>query len=661
MPYSNGYAHFWVGIVTAIVKFFIVWLADHLSSWYVSLLSPDGIHVTAKVYGRYLGFSLLFSLLALLPVALLRPVAAGSGVAEAKAVLNGIKIPYCTQLSSAACKAISLIFAVPSSLPVGVEGPLIFIGMAIGENAARVLPMHFSELRSWRAMRDFAAVGTAAGVTAAFLAPIGGILFVAEEGASFINSKLMSRCFYAAVTVVVSDYLISTLDNGGAASLRESQPFAVSLARFNGLPSQKEDMTQRSYPLFGFYDYFVIALVGVFGGVIGGLFVEASKYLSKVRIRYISNVERKLMEVVFLSVLATTTLAWIPTVEWMSECKPLDMRDGKYFVQLNCKDDQYNDLATLLRQPLPIGINLLYWEDPSAFSAKSCIISGFIVLILLTLTFGASISMGIFIPLLFVGAAWGRSFALTSPEMSDVRTYAIVGSAAALNGVIRVLVSLTVIIMETTNQATFASPLMIVCLTSRWIGNRLFGSQGIYDEILKLRQIPFLDASPPQSTQFTVLRAKDIMSKDFARMQSRMRVGDILSTLEKLHQLDFVITDTDEKVLGSISRESLVAILWNKNSWIQTVDEGTDESSKNDQSELRYADFQFDRLDEVSYDEITQHFKQDSNGCESSYIDLLPFMSISPITFGENGSAQRACKFSLQTGNSFLSFVRLGS
>eukprot|EP00956_Cyclotella_meneghiniana_P000512 scaffold557_cov75-Cyclotella_meneghiniana.AAC.14 len=452
----------------------------------------------------------------------------------------------------------------------------------------------------------------------------------------------MSRCFYAAVTVVVADYLISILDNEGATSMSTSQPFALSLARFNGLPSQKED-SMRTYPLFGFYDYFVIALVGVFGGVMGAMFVEASKYLSKVRRSHISNVKRKIMEIVFLSVLATTALAWIPTVEWMSECKPLDMRDGEYFVQLNCDDDQYNDLATLLRQPLPIAINLLYWEDMSAFSAKSCIISGLVVLILLTLTFGASISMGIFIPLLFVGAAWGRSFALTSPEMFDVRTYAIVGSAAALNGVIRVLVSLTVIIMETTNQATFASPLMIVCLTSRWIGNRLVRSQGIYDEILKLRQIPFLEASPPESTQFTVLRAKDIMSKDFVHMQACMRVSDILSTLRTFQQLDFVITDTDGKVLGSISRESLMAILWNKNAWIQNLDEATDESPKNE--ELRYSDLQFGRLDEVTNDEITQHFKEDV-GCENSCIDLLPLMSISPITFGENGSAQRACEFS---------------
>ena len=72
--------------------------------------------------------------------------------------------------------------------------------MAIGENAYHIFPKHYAELRSWRMRRDLAAVGTAAGVSAAFLSPIGGILFAAEEGASYITSRLLSQCFAAAIS-----------------------------------------------------------------------------------------------------------------------------------------------------------------------------------------------------------------------------------------------------------------------------------------------------------------------------------------------------------------------------------------------------------------------------------------------------------------------------
>lgn len=81
---------------------------------------------------EHVGLSSLLAIMAFVPVAL-KPVSGGSGIAEAKATLNGIIIPNCTALTTAFCKAISVVCSVAASLPAGLEGPMIFMGLAVGE------------------------------------------------------------------------------------------------------------------------------------------------------------------------------------------------------------------------------------------------------------------------------------------------------------------------------------------------------------------------------------------------------------------------------------------------------------------------------------------------------------------------------------------------
>lgn len=61
-----------------------------------------------------------------------QPSAAGSGVAEIIAMLNGVNYPDCISFKSLLVKSFGTLFAVVGGLCIGKEGPLVHIGGIFG-------------------------------------------------------------------------------------------------------------------------------------------------------------------------------------------------------------------------------------------------------------------------------------------------------------------------------------------------------------------------------------------------------------------------------------------------------------------------------------------------------------------------------------------------
>lgn len=138
-------------------------------------------------------YSCLIGLVAVLLVVFVEPKGIGSGIPEIRCHLNGLKIARIIRLKTMLTKSISVIFASGSGLFIGKEGPMVHAGATVGTMISRAdfticgKRIKWNIFRNDEEKRDFAITGTAAGVAAAFGAPIGGLMFVLEESSSWWN------------------------------------------------------------------------------------------------------------------------------------------------------------------------------------------------------------------------------------------------------------------------------------------------------------------------------------------------------------------------------------------------------------------------------------------------------------------------------------------
>lgn len=104
-------------------------------------------------------------------------MAAGSGIPEIKTILSGFVIPNFLDLKVLVVKAFGAIFAVATGMCLGKEGPFVHISTCVGYLVCRCFPKYRD---NGRKMREMLSAACASGLSVAFGAPIGGVLFSYE-------------------------------------------------------------------------------------------------------------------------------------------------------------------------------------------------------------------------------------------------------------------------------------------------------------------------------------------------------------------------------------------------------------------------------------------------------------------------------------------------
>ena len=596
---------------------------------------PLGPH--ALVFLRLTGSGLSLLLLAAGAVQLVAPRAEGAGVSLVMAYLNGNHVPDLLRFRVLATKVFGTIATVGSGLPLGPEGPMVHIGAAVASNITynrckgQVLgclgdcdtpglsrgrrasspapapggarggggarpPRARSPVRrrgawlrglcrQWILHDDadhveFISAGAAAGLAAAFGAPIGGVMFAWEEAATHWSRKLTWRCFMACA---LSTLVLMVCHNDATVGI---------LNLSSGSPTRSVGEWHSVDFLVQLPFFIATALVG---GLQGALFNTLRGRLVPLRAPKRHHALR-LAEVALVG-LACLALMYALALSPLSQCVPRPRdADGEllwapsYGLRLACPEGEVNTLFTLffdapetsienffsLTTECTRGAGLGAPEVPCGYGLGALAAFSATTLLVTALASGVAIPGGLFMPSILIGGSSGallgavfHLFVFHPLGLVDRKKppgiYALVGATACLGGVFRSSISLVVIVLEGTKQVSFLFEIILAVVVSNWVAHVLH-SEGVYESDLERDgTVAYLRAEPPNKLKY--LTAGDIMSPDVMGFQEIASVQQVLRVIRDSTHNGFPVFCSEEpglpggRLSGTVLRTQLIVLL----------------------------------------------------------------------------------------------------
>ncbi|XP_053990878.1 H(+)/Cl(-) exchange transporter 5-like [Hylaeus volcanicus] len=469
--------------------------------------------------------------------------ATGSGIPEVKTILSGFRIPNFLGFRVGVIKCIGLCLAVSSGLSSGKEGPLVHIACCWAELLAVLSPSYRNEKTKYR---ELLSAACAVGVSIAFGAPLGGVLFSLEEVSSHFPSNTLWKAFYGAVIGALS---LKWFDVGGTGRLALFGMDSISLAG-----------TWQIQELIPF------SLIGLLGGIIGSLFIKVHLYwLQKKQCMPI------IIKYPITEVFVITTITCIINYPFPMLRATLTSLLEQLFSR--CEPSTNVDLFHFCTSPSSLQSQKSHYRLDVLLLIQFCFVAA-VRFFETCVTFGIYLPVGLFIPTLTVGAVFGRVIGLlviktnnrlrflTCHECIHPGVYAIVGAVAVMGGATRVTISLVVIAFELTGGLSYIVPFMIAVLIAKWVGDALC-PLSIYDCYIYMKGYSYL--TPHQQVCSDDKVSTTMLKRYPALIQRNNTIPFVENMLTNSSFECFPILTTfeEKRFLGYISRDVLIQVIRN--------------------------------------------------------------------------------------------------
>ncbi|KAM6278094.1 chloride channel protein C-like [Spheniscus humboldti] len=602
-----------IGTAVGMLGFLIHQIIDSLIKlkWDLveNYLQDGNIHMT---WLCALGSGLAMVVLSSGSVLFFCPAGSPSGLPEIIGYLNGTSIQHLFNIKTFLGTFVSCVMAVASGLFCGPEGPMIHLGALLGCGLSQLqsdtLGVHlpiFTRFRNSADKRSFITAGAGAGIASVFRAPIGGLLFTLEEVSSFWDIRLAWQTFFCCLMATFTTDLLSSSLYG-----------FVYRGHFGFFEAEKRII----FWVKNLLDMNVLAfvptiLLGMLGGLLGALFVSLNIKINKLRMQFFNSIPKlslrktsKLLETVFILVCTTTVTVYLP---YFFPCTPVmsvrnyQLRNNSEILnqfkreisEYSCSsstwigpdgvrysNQTFNQAAALLVENGKRGITYLFKRGThEEFGYASLCTALAFYFILSCWTAGSAVASGLVIPMLYTGALYGRIIGLILVSIFGVQTnkygawidpglFAAIGAASFFSGVSRLTISLTVIMVEITNDVQSLLLIMLAVMVAKMVGD-LF-SASLYSSLLKLKCIPYLDVEPfvrhrRKWLNLELFSAGDVMEPGVRVLHLKENIASLARLLASTSHGGFPVVcrpkpDHAEVFQGTIKRLELCMLLENE-------------------------------------------------------------------------------------------------
>lgn len=391
----------------------------------------------------------------------------------------------------------------------GLESPIVSSGSAIGSNYAKTYRIDYKD----RTL--LLACGAAAGIAAAFNAPIAGVLFALEVLLVDASISAFIPLMIAAAAGVLCANIM--LEKEILLSFRLSEGFDYLNTLF--------------YILLGLF-------CGIFSVYYSRMFLKIEHAFRKNKLIYSKAISGGIMLALLILI--------FPTLfgEGYQSIKSLSTNNA----------DQIVDRSVF-----------------ESFITNDYLLLGFIGLVLMIKVFATAITIsaggngGNFAPSLFVGAYLGFVFSrlinLTGITSLPVGNFTLVGMAGILSGIFHAPLTAIFLIAEITGGYELMIPLMIVSAFSYTV-SRYFEPYSM--DTRKLATIGHVFTQDRDKNILSVMKTDALVDKEFEVLTTDMKLGEIVGKITKSRMAVFPVLDGKHAFAGIIIIDNITDIMFNQ-------------------------------------------------------------------------------------------------